>query len=262
MLPSSFNQAEKPKKGPRHDEALFLWPGESSSKDGVVGRPIRPFDIHNRGYITKRFKNMERKGLHPLVEARRKYSEAFPDISIINLHTLDQNVSGDPILQEMFCRILDLSHSCAAVKLNSRTNIGNLQRNSYYSVSYDILATTAHAQKLFGFQSNNTKTKDTSRSAIVNRLKMHQEVDLNLRHTDFPRRCLSQRKMDRLVNASITSEQVVFWQQDGWNWTSQDEARHRQAFAEYQQEKSYVFCSIDATKVLQDPTWRAFIANI
>jgi hypothetical protein len=195
-------------------------------------------------------------------ETRQQYGEAFPDLTIIKLHELDRTVSGDAVLQEIFCQILDLPHSCAAVQLDSTVEVAQQYKNSYYSFNYDMLATTAYTQKLFGFQKNATRIQDLpSRRDVAKLIQQYQEGDLNLTHHDFPMTCLSTDKMDRIMNASLYSEKVVF-SQDGWKWTIQDEADHRQAFVEYQLNKPYYFCSVDAEKTLKDSKWSTFLASI
>jgi hypothetical protein len=65
--------------------------------------------------------------------------------------------------------------------------------------------------------------------------------------------------MDRLLNASITREKVVY----GSDWTPQHEINLRQAFSDYQEKRSYMFCWIDTKQTLQArsgwPFWMAFI---
>jgi hypothetical protein len=194
-------------------------------------------------------------------ETNQRY--AILDFTIIKLHELDRSSrSGDAVLQEMFCHIVDsMLHSCAAVQLDETVKIGDLAQNAYYSFNYDMLATAAYKKQLFGFQSKNaTRTQDLlpSRREIADRIKHYQEDTLHLTHSDFATICLSKEKMDRLLNASITSEKVLY----GSNWTSQHEVNLRQAFLAYQEKRLYVYCSINTEKTLQDPTWLAFFDSI
>ena len=275
FLPSYYNQGAKPKIT-NGNPALFLWPGQqqqkSSSNDDtnndIVGKHLLPFDIDKRGWFSETFRDFENHASHPVQQVRQQYGQAFPDMTIIKLHELDRTSAGDAVLQEMFCHIVndDMPHSCAAVQLDSTVKIGDIKRNSYYSFNYDILATAAYEKGLFGFQqeTNTTTTitprqHDTSRSAVVKMIQHHQEVDLNLTHHDFDTRCLSKAKMNRLLNASITCEKIVYG--DG-QWTRQDRARHEEAFLDYQDKKPYIFCSIDTKKTLQDPEWLSFLASI
>ena len=259
-LPSYYNQGEKLKgEGRDRNPSLLLWPGER--KGGIVGKPLLPFDIDNRGTFTLEFQDLEQQGLHPVEETRQKYADGFPDMSIIKLDDLDRTGSGDAVLQEMFCRILDMQHSCAAVKVDSTIQVANSFRNSYYSFNYDILATTAYTKKMFGFQNKNQTNKKKRRRVATDLIRHHQEDYLNLTHQDFPMSCLSPNKMNRILNASLTSEKVVF-SRYGWSSTVQDEASHRQSFFAYQKQKPYYFCSINAEETLQDPGWRSFLASI
>jgi hypothetical protein len=198
-------------------------------------------------------------------ETRQQYGKAFPDLTIIKLHDLDRTASGDVVLQEMFCRILDLPYSCTTVQLDSTVEIAQQYKNSYYSFNYDLLATTAYTQNLFGFQMKNaTRTQDLhvpSRRDIAKLIQQFQEEELNLTHHDFPMSCLPTGKMDRIMNASLYSEEVVF-SGIGWKWTIQDEADHKQAFVDYQHSKPYYFCSVDVVKVWNDANWLTFLASI
>ena len=176
--------------------------------------------------------------------------------------------SGDAVLQEMFCHVVgngSMPHSCAAVQLEETVKIADLKRNPYYSFNYDNLATAAYANQLFGFQKQNDVTKTTTqelspptRRQVAKRIQRFQEETLNLTHHDFNTTCLSKKKLDRLLNASITGEKAIF----GPDFTSQDEVNHRQAFLTYQQKRPYTFCWINVEKTLQDPTWLAFFDSI
>jgi hypothetical protein len=193
-------------------------------------------------------------------------------VTIIKLHELDRSSkSGDAVLQEMFCRVVDhgsMPHSCTAVQLDETVKIGDSKRNPYYSFNYDILATAAYKKQLFGFQKqqkNATRTTTTTqeltlptRRIVAKLIQRYQEDTLNLSHHDFNTTCLSKKKLDRLLNASITGEKVVF----GSNWTKQDEVHHRQAFLTYQQKRSYTFCWINVEQTLRDPKWIAFFDTI
>jgi hypothetical protein len=186
----------------------------------------------------------------------------FPDVTIIKLHELE-HTSGDAVLQEMFCHIVggSMPHSCAAVQLDETIKIGGLASNSYYSFNYDMLATAAYEKQLFGFQKKNaTRTQELhpSRHHITELIQQYQEDTLGLTHQDFAAICLDKEKMDRIWNASITSEKVIY----GSNWTSQHEDNLRQAFLSYQEKRQYVFCWINTEKTLQDPTWLAFFDSI
>jgi hypothetical protein len=185
---------------------------------------------------------------------------------IIKLHELELDrvsKSGDAVLQEMFCHIVDnMPHSCAAVKLDETVKIGGLYSNPYYSFNYDMLATAAHEKQLFGFQRKTATTRTQellpSRRDITQLIQHHQEDTLHLTHHDFATICMAKEKMDRLLNASIISEKVIY----GSNWTSQGEVNLRQAFSAYQEKRPYVFCWINTDKTLQDPTWLAFFDSI
>jgi hypothetical protein len=259
FLPSYYNQGAKPKK--EHGwQAMYLWPGEAGVTNSDVGIPLLPFDIEDRGHVTDVFLDMESNGGSFISELRQQYGEAFPDLNVIKLHELDNRKSGDAVLQEMFCRIVDkdsMPHSCAAVQLDETIKIGDLERNPYFSFNYDILGTAAYANHLFGFQKNATRTQ-YQREDVRNMIWHHQEVDLNLTHHDFETFCLDQEKMNRLLNASIKSEKLIY----GSEWTSEDEVQHRHAFFAYQKKKPYTYCWINANKTLQDPTWLAFFESI
>jgi hypothetical protein len=276
FLPSYYNQGAKPKK--EHGwQALYLWPGEASPDDPNnnhdVGLELRPFDIENRGHVTQVFRDMETKGSSFVEQLRHLYGEAFPDMHVIKLHEMvhrdrhSKNGGGDAVLQELFCRIAgkdSMPHSCAAVQLDETIQIGDLERNPYYSFNYDMLGTAAYAKQLLGFQkkknTNNATTTTTKylREDVTWRIQQHQEEDLKLTHHDFDTICLAQDKMDRLLNASIHSEKVIY----GADWTRQHEVEHRRAFVTFQEKKPYTFCWINVERTLQDPTWLAFFASL
>jgi hypothetical protein len=65
-LPSSYNQWHKPKRKVHGNPSNTLWPGETNKNKAIVGKPLLPFDIDDRGYHTEVFHNMETKGLHPV----------------------------------------------------------------------------------------------------------------------------------------------------------------------------------------------------
>jgi hypothetical protein len=124
------------------------------------------------------------------------------------------------------------------------------------------LATTAYTQKLFGFQKKAARKKDLpSRRDVAKLIQHYQEDKLNLTHHDFPMSCLSTDTMDRIINASLYSEKTIF-SRIGWKWTLQDEVDHRQAFVDYQLNKPYYFCSVDAEKTLKEAKWLSFLASI
>jgi hypothetical protein len=67
-----------------------------------------------------------------------------------------------------------------------------------------------------------------------------------------------QGEMDRILNASITCEKVIY----GSSWTSQHEVNLQQAFLAYQEKRPYIYCWINTKKTLQDPTWLAFFDSM
>jgi hypothetical protein len=190
----------------------------------------------------------------------------FPDVNIIKLHELERSSSGDAILQEMFCHIVGsiMPHSCAAVQLDETVKIGALTSNAYYSFNYDMLATAAYEKQLFGFQKKNvTTTKPElqlpARQDIAEAIKQYQEETLHLSHQDFATICMTKEDMDRILNATITVEKVIY---GASNWTSQHELNLQQDFLTYQEKRPYVYCWINTEETLQDPTWLAFFDSI
>jgi hypothetical protein len=148
-------------------------------------------------------------------------------------------MSGNAVLQEMFCHIVDkdsMPHSCAAVPLDETIKIGELANNPYYSFNYDMLATAAYEKQLFGFQKKNaTGTQVLLCQQVADLVQQYQEDMLNLMHHDFATNCLEQDKLDHILNASITSERVIYGVD---NWTSQHEDNLLQAFLTYQKKTS------------------------
>jgi hypothetical protein len=281
FLPSAYNQNHKPSTHPT-DVSSTLWPGETNEY-GVVGKPLLPFNI-DEDYVMKKYvEGMETKGMHPVSQfasnlnlsspstqltcfiifkveiMRQKYP--FPNVTIIKLHELE-HTSGDAVLQEMFCHVVNnMPNSCAAAQLDDTIKIGDLASNPYYSFNYDMLATAAYEKQLFGFQKKNaisTQELLPSRHHITALIQRYQEDTLNLTHQDFAAICMAKEKMDRILNASIISEKVIY----GSDWRSQQEVNLRQAFLAYQEKRQYVFCWINTEKTLQDPTWLAFFDSI
>jgi hypothetical protein len=127
---------------------------------------------------------------------RQKYP--FPNVTIIKLHELDRSSSGDAVLQEMLCGIVNsMPHSCAAVQLDETVKIGVSHSNAYYSFNYDMLATAAYEKQMFGFQKKNpTRAQKLlpSRREMAETIKQYQEDTLNLTHHDFATICLAKEK--------------------------------------------------------------------
>jgi hypothetical protein len=198
---------------------------------------------------------MENEGVHPVEEVRRLYRHFWPDITIIKLHELNRSGSGDAGLQKMFCDILDMHHSCEAAKLDSTIEVADRYSNTYFDLDYELLASEAFRQELFGFQQEEDGRK-MKRKFAVKKIRDHQEDDLNLTISDFPQECLPKYKMDRIINASLLVERTLFPK----DCTEEVEANHIRAFDEYNKKKKR-YCSIDVVETLKNAEWRAFLAS-
>ena len=276
LLASEYNQLFKARR--RQSPRTALWPGETAvvtlpngRRKRVTGRALQPFALAHRREFSAFFHKAERETLHPLRQARNLYEQHHisgsnnsnsnsNNMTVFSMHDLDRRVAGDDLMQRIFCHVLpNTPHICAASQTDS---IGNFTSptgdNSFFSMNYDLLATHAYEQKLFGSQQHNSSQAATTvitRSEAFAQIQHRQEEILHLTEHDFALTCVSDATKQRILNVSLRLEQDLFT-------SSCNETRHREAFAEFDQKKKR-YCSIDAAKVLEtDSSWRDFFASL
>ena len=243
LLPSFYNEFNRPQP----KRFVGAWPGEI--KDGREGVAILPFDLENRGKFTRQVHQIESSGRFQTEQDVRLYKTYFPDIEILDLHSLQRSpdAEGDPYLQHLLCHtIVDAVNSCGAAQ-NDR--IGHVAKtNPSTPLTYHILAQHAHRQGLI--------QHNVSRPNAVSAIQHYQEDVLNLTSNDFPLTCLSNQTLDRLLNLSLIVETNLFPEP----YAKKNEAEHRAGFETARAGEKY--CHVDADLVLADKGWRSMLSNL
>ena len=160
----------------------------------------------------------------------------YPKVSIVNLH------EEYDIIEHMFCDVVtNFTKVCNAVKsYNNNTSIV-IKNKSLCKGFHRIALASYHA----GLVGNQTKL-----IPLVEYVKRQAEM-MEYNETSLPRTCLSKRKLNKILGASLQYEERVvpeFFQSD------LGESALKRDFDEAVREG--VFCEVDTAKILADDRWR------
>jgi hypothetical protein len=155
----------------------------------------------------------------------------------------DGGGTGDPLLEEIFCRIIpNLNRTCDAIRSN-RVEILDAGKNERFDKSnYDLLAVFAREQGLHPMGEFRL-----SRPHAWDVVQHYQEVVLNRTADDFPLACIPAGALDELRNLSMAVEARLLPGREQDHAAGFDGAVRRNKF-----------CHVDANRTLQLPEWRAF----
>jgi hypothetical protein len=244
-----------------------------------------PFDLDNRIGTSDFVYDMELLQQHPAQMVRDKFAEFFSDVNLMKLHNLPSVVvpsddtttaTIDPTLHNFICSVLShATHSCRAVEQG--TIRGASFNNPSTSFDYDLLAMAAH-------EKGNLLDRSLSRKDVgvqiqqYNSLLLQQHQQRAAEDNDgnsnnniktlesFPRECLSEPKLDRLLQLSLMGERNLFYPGQTSRATmnqqqqkqEEEEQQHRREFAAFQSK----LCWLDTTAVLQDASWQLFLQSL
>jgi hypothetical protein len=204
----------------------------------------QPFDLDVDSYTsTQMFNAIEKHKKHPTELVRDKFRLYFDDVEMIPLHQLSPtSKKGDPLLGYIFCRLLAglTPHTCNAIENGTIGNNGGYG-NPTESLAFNMLADVAFKK---GLISANHKRQDVS-------ARIRQEVEFkNLTEYDFPLKCTSNEKLNRLERLSLDVERGLFLN----NRTSDD--AHHESFLNFLANLKH--CHVDAEKALKEERWVSF----
>jgi hypothetical protein len=250
-LPSRYNQRYTPSI---YSDSTTIWPGQTY--DDYDGEEVLPFDLDDRGSFTEdHVKVIESTGIYRTAEWNELCNQHFSDVEVIDMNHFkaDLDLPGDPYLQHLFCHVFPgATNTCEAVKSGLIGRKGAFS-NPSRPLDYDILAVQAYKQ---GLIRGENALIPTGRIHVVKAIHHHQETILHRTIKDFPLQCLSEEKLKRLLDMSITVERNVFAD----TWSDEREADHRAGFARAVEKK--IYCSIDTDLVLKEKDWRLFFDRI
>jgi len=240
-LISLFNQKMKP----RYFNPKFgLWP--NTRKGNIVGVEIHPpFAV-----VTEAMDYKKRRG-HPVAIAAERFSEYFGPfrISIIdqmNFQT-SPHATGNASLQHLFCATLT-PHTSIAAQSGELERGKKAAENPSVPLDYDRIATAAYKR---GLILHTVKRKAASRA-----IRKHHIVKLGGSPNDLLHKCLPEKDLEHLLEASFEAGKKVF----GDAWTSTMEQQHRNDFAS-KHVAGRRFCYV-TDRILNDESWRSFLISI
>lgn len=253
-LPSKYNSINKPGRNP----AAQTWPGMAvQGNPSIVGQPLLPFDLDNRGVFSELVDDIRYYHQHPAEMVQDNYLRHFDNVQVLPLQMLDgirHDKSVDPMLEFLFCRAMLLHptpQTCHAIRDNV---IGaRMPMNPSVVLDYDMLAVAAYQQGLI--QVSDTKSQMIKRGQVGDAIQRRQEHGLGLTPRNFPQKCLPEGKLDRLKKLSLELERRFFRD----TWSKRQEVFHHNGF-DMNRAK---FCWVDTEKLLrEDAAWRAFFLSL
>uniref|UniRef100_A0A7S2K215 Sulfotransferase domain-containing protein n=1 Tax=Leptocylindrus danicus TaxID=163516 RepID=A0A7S2K215_9STRA len=180
---------------------------------------------------------------HPSFVLREKFRRHFADVLIFDIHDFEGDLTAN-----FLCRVLNVKHTCAAQITKSEMEQVK-SRNLSVDLHYDILVVAAYEA---GYLLN----QNLKRMDVVAKAKDRQE-NLGFSAKDFPMKCLFPSQEEKLLKLSIKYERDIFPER----FQNDHDAKKREDALKNGFAKSIAknkFCSIDATKVLNDEGWKLF----
>jgi hypothetical protein len=205
------------------------WPGEGKSS-----RKLESMQIFAARQLKYRRRNKISSKTYPFVDDAIQIfaNHSRLELKIINIHD-----EGDLVTNFVCKTLVGATDTCNSLKSGNTTLADkNKAENKLW---YDMLAVEAHEQGLVS----------KSRLAVYKRIQNFQEKTLGKSSTDFPKSCPSQSFLKRVLKESLQTEKKIYPQQ-----YKKFERKHRKAFARAIQSEK--FCTINATRVLEDKQWR------
>jgi len=245
-LPSLY--VERYKEGP-NKKRMFLWHNQNKDTQGSCieqgGKVIpMPFDDdpHFETSIGRLIKpNQEVSPTPAMVYELLKNVDWNLRIVLVDLH------SQMGFLEEILCHpSLNATHTCQAYRSQTKQEE---PKNPSVPLHYDFIAVK-------GCQIGHINGTAISRAMARHLIKKHQETDLSLKANDLPLVCPNEDVLKHILKLSLEDEKKL--REDEWN--REHEEQHVRGFWKAAEKKK--FCMVNATKVMEDDKWVAFLQNL
>lgn len=223
------------------------WPGELNAKN-VSTPEVPPFDLDDRPLLSPLFYEYEvveqKLPAHLVYDMYKKH---IPNVHILPSHQTPSQI------EYIFCTILPSApHICEQARAGNFAT-PDFDVNPSVALDVDILAVAAWRAGLVPPKAR----RATVSRYIVQRLNELASTTTASGYYELPlQQCLSQEKLDRLENLSLSLERRLFKN----TWTAEQEQKHHEGFVKAVEQKK--FCSVNTTAVFDDPDWRSFFQSI
>ena len=213
------------------------WPGQGNKSARKI-EPLQNFTARQLRY--RRRKKLSSK-TYPFVDGAIRI---FHNHSRVELKIVDIHENGDFVTNFVRKTLVGATNTCNTLKSGNIT-LGEDKNKAENKLWYDMLAVESHERGLVS----------KSRLVVYKQIQRFQERTLGKSSTDFPKTCPPQSFMKRLLKESLRTEKKLFPQQ-----YKKLERKHRKAFA--RAVESGKFCTINATRVLEDRQWLQFFKRL
>jgi len=173
--------------------------------------------------------------IHPTQAVAYRLNKSFGNVSVFNIHSRQEN-----LMASFYCDFMVMNESCTF-----RKRIGT-SIHAEKAVGYDdlLLAVAAYNEGIL----NDALSLENVKIAIkIHRYKVENE-------SKYFRKCLSKDQERWLLESSIKYESLIFGHVN--NETLHE---HRAAFRTASVEKN--FCTVDATRMVEDESWERVWAS-
>jgi len=170
------------------------------------------------------------------------------EILLVDMNEISSN--GENFINEIVCRrVPGLVSTCKALR---QTQVGKNKgpRNPSLPLHYDFVAVEACQSGLI----NGTLV---SREEVRNAMQRRQEEELGLGSNALPLDCPGEDLMVKILKISTEHEQRL----RDKDWSNETKGLHEIGFRKAAGE-GRKFCSVNATRVLEDETWRRFFFSL
>eukprot|EP00977_Amphora_coffeiformis_P014801 scaffold4223_cov189-Amphora_coffeaeformis.AAC.61 len=233
-LPSIWNQKFKPQRGTGKS---IKWPGHQNGQD--IPSFLEFFEA-TLGVSGKTRFGLGTAFRTELVPNTANTLEHMRLDGAMEIHI--RSYYCEDILEDFFCHVVPDAPTVCGMFHGEKAYHPPTINSSVDTIDYDSIALEAHRLGIL--------PPKTTRSTAMQQAQRYQEKILNLTVADLPQACLSEELLDKMREISYQHEQRIM--------PSLIET-HNESFVKANQKGK--FCSVNATKVLEDPGWKNFLGG-